>query len=257
MATKISMNNLVKVGMSTYYGNLDDSEWVCDFMRQDLRDIDHDGGHVKIKYLDWTENDDTVINDLVEDFEMDWRQFDNTVCEECKSDIDGSVMMASNHKFENISELLAAYWIKFDWYEFYKPRYYNYENDSLDIKIEFEDMDWSLEKYWLKDLVQKYIDEVRVPSRDWYQSFEPDKIEDVTRDDYCVMRAILQKENVFDTIKDELQDLVDNSWYEWYQNSVRVQYYTKGWKYFILEYNDWYLKEVSQDFIYPPKKEDD
>lgn len=268
----LEFNTLLKVSMSTYYGNIDDSEWVTEWMSQDLKDISHDWWHVTMQMLDWSVRNDVVINDIYPDFNLDWDTVSCSITESCEKDIDGSVMMASDHKFQDIKELLAAYWMEFKCYEWFMPKYYNYDNDSLDLIYDLEDWDWSLEKYWLTELVQKYIDEVRVESYDGYYSFEPSKIEDVCWNDYCVMWAILQKEWVFDTVAEELQELANYNWYEFYQAAVENPHYERredtmpdkwDWyyqdrykiHYFILHYDEKYLQEVEEKEIYPPKND--
>ena len=272
----LEFNVLLRVGMSTYYGNLDYSEWICERLREDLHEISdaktwRDNWMVKCKMLDGSEK---ILSekDIDEDFSIDWKEFSKLIVAECEHDIDGSVMTASDHKFDNMKELLAAYWMEFKGYEWFMPKYYNYDNDSLDLCFELTDMEWSLEKYLLTELVKKYIDEVRVESYDWYQSFEPTKLDDVVYNDYCVMWAILQKEWVFDYIQSELQELVDYHWYEIYDNAVKEQhwerredtmpdkwdwYYQDRYKihYFKLVYGDKYLQEVEEKEIYPPKND--
>lgn len=273
---RIAFSDVLRVGMSTYYGNLDDSEWMHDFMTQDLHDISdatnwREEWNVKCKMLDWTERT-FKEKDLEDDYSVNRDTFREEVISRSESEINGSIMMASDHKFQDIKELLAAYWMEFDEWKWYMPQYYNYEHDTLDICYDLVDEDWSLEKYWLTELVQKYIDEVRVESYDWYCSFEPKNIDDVEWNDYCVMWAILQKEWVFNSIKDDLQEMADYQGYEIYQEAVEKQhyywredtmpdkwdwYYQDRYKlhYFILEYNDKYLQEVEESEIYPPKND--
>ena len=273
---RIAFSDVLRVGMSTYYGNLDDSEWMHDFMTQDLHDISdatnwREEWNVKCKMLDWTERT-FKEKDLEDDYSVNRDTFREEVISRSESEINGSIMMKSDHKFQDIKELLAAYWMEFDEWKWYMPQYYNYEHDTLDICYDLVDEDWSLEKYWLTELVQKYIDEVRVESYDWYCSFEPKNIDDVEWNDYCVMWAILQKEWVFDSIKDDLQEMADYQGYEIYQEAVEKQhyywredtmpdkwdwYYQDRYKlhYFILEYNDKYLQEVEESEIYPPKND--
>ena len=259
--------------MSTYNSNLDDSEWIHDFMTQDLHDISEDKWNVKCKMLDWTEK---VLKekDLEDDWDINRDVFRKEIISRSESEINGSIMMASGHKFQDIKELLEAYWMKFNERKWYMPQYYNYEHDTLDIWYDLVDEDWSLEKYWLTELVQKYIDEVRVESYDWYCSFEPKDIDDVEWNDYCVMWSILQKEWVFDSIKDDLQEMADYQGYEIYQEAIERQHYywredtmSEKWDwyfsdryklhYFMLEYNDKYLEEVPYEFLYPKKDWDD
>lgn len=268
----LEFNVLLRVGMSTYYGNLDDSEWICERLKEDLHEISdaqnwREDWNVTCKMLDWTEMT-LKEKDIDEDFSIDWNEFEKIVIDNCQEDIDGSIRQASDNKFENIWELLAAYWMEFKGYDWFMPKYYNYDNDSLDLRFELTDMDWSLEKYWLTELVQKYIDEVRVESYDWYCSFEPSKIDDVVYNDYCVMWAILQKEWVFDYIQSELQELVDYHWYEWYDEAIKEQhwerredtmpdkwdgYYQDRYKihYFSLVYWDKFLQEIDRKEVYP------
>ena len=265
----LEFNVLLRVGMSTYYGNLDDSEGASYWMQQDLEDIQDENKMVKCKMLDGSE----ILRpakDIEDDFSIDWNLFSQDIVERCESDIDGSVRQASDGKFEDMADLLKAYWFEYKGYEWFMPKYYNYDNDSLDLCFELTDMEWSLEKYWLTELVQKYIDEVRVESYDGYCSFEPSKIEDVEWNDYCVMWAILQKEWVFDYIQSELQELIDYNGFEIYNNAVDDRHYeyrednNPEWTefvdlskikryYFILHYDEKYLEEVPYEYLYPKK----
>ena len=273
---RIAFSDVLRVGASTYYGNLDDSEGQHDFMSQDLHDISdatnwREDWNVKCKMLDGTEK---VLKekDLDDDWNINRDTFREEIISRFSEDINGSIMIASDHKFQDIKELLAAYWMEFDEWKWYMPQYYNYEHDTFDICYDLVDEDWSLEKYWLTELVQKYIDEVRVESYDWYCSFEPKNIDDVEWNDYCVMWAILQKEWVFDRVKDDLQELADYNWYEFYQAAIENPhyywredtmpdkwdwYYQDRYKihYFILDYDEKYLKEVEESEIYPPKND--
>lgn len=276
--TCIEFNVLLKVPMSTYNGNLDDSEWIYENLKESLHDISdaksrRDNWNVKCKMIDGSEI--TLKEDDIEpDFRIDWDSFRETICNDCEVDIDGSVRQASDGKFENLSELLEAYGYEYKSFSWFMPKYYNFDNDSLDLNFEVVDEDWSLEKYWLTELVQKYIDEVRVGSYDWYDSFEPSRISDVGPTDYCTIRAILQKEKVFDYIQSELQELVDYHWFEIYDEAASNYHYT--WRedtmpdkwtwyyqdryklhYFIPEYDGKYLQEVTEETIYPPKKDED
>jgi hypothetical protein len=80
------------------------------------------------------------------------------------------------------------------------PQYYNYENDELEIHLsedQLEDDDLPPRQALnpeLEVLVQKYIDEVRIPSYDGYCSFEPTDVNKVDRADYAFLWAVLQKE---------------------------------------------------------------
>lgn len=266
---RIAFSDVLKVCASTYNGNLDDSEWVHDFMTQDLHDISEDKWNVKCKMLDWTEK---VLKekDLEDDWDINRDIFSKEVISRSESEINGSIMMDSDHKFENMKELLTAYGMEFKGYEWFMPKYYNYEHDTLDICYDLVDEDWSLEKYWLTELVQKYIDEVRVESYDWYCSFEPKNIDDVKWNDYCVMWAILQKEWVFDSIKNDLQEMADYQGYEIYQGAIERQHYywredtmPEKWDwyfsdryklhYFILDCDKKCLEEVPYEYLYPKK----
>jgi DNA-directed RNA polymerase subunit N (RpoN/RPB10) len=77
--------------------------------------------------------------------------------------------------------------------------------------------EYDLKKMWLIPLIEEYIEKIRQESYDGYMSLEPTTIDEVGIDDYCTIRAILQKEWVYDCMAESLQDFVD----EWYSELVR------------------------------------
>jgi len=62
--------------------------------------------------------------------------------------------------------MFANYGMKYNGMNFYTPKTYNFESDSLDIRLKLVDDNWSLEKYKLTELVQEYIDTQRKESCD-------------------------------------------------------------------------------------------
>lgn len=185
--TYFDLSNLLRVGVSTYTDWPLDSTDIYECMRQDLDEC-------------WIENFfDTWDIDEWLDFEWFKKDLWEYLQRELESEVD-------------LKTLFEKYDIEYDWMRFYTPQYYNYENDSLDIKLDFklENDEWLAKHFdWLKELVKEYIEKIRVESYDWYTSFEPSKLDDVKASDYCVIWAILKKEWVFDKLKVALQNCVD------------------------------------------------
>lgn len=262
MEVRYSLSDLLKVAVNTYYGNLDESENTLYEMKEDLYEKFKDV--VSIRPLKW-EDFSISRSELDPDFIVDWGEFWKTVATKFKEDIDSSINFKTDYK--TLDELLNNYWLWVVEYSWYQPKFYNYEHDRVNITIELKDENWNLKKYWLEKLAQQYIDEVRIGSYDWYCSFEPDNIDNVKRHDMCVLWVILQKENVFNFIKSELEELIKNNSYEWYNNSIAKKYYTRRidtkpelWDkyasdrfelhYYTYNYWDDYLLEVEESTIF-------
>ncbi len=172
---KLSLSKIVWASVSTYENP--DMDCVYERMKEELDEI-------------WIDSDDYDIDD--------WLNFD-----EFKKDL-GERMKEKVEEVVDLKTMFAKYDILYEnEASFYTPKAYNYEWDSFDIKLD-ADENWDLHKYWLSELVQKYIDEIRMKSRDWYMSFEPGDIEKVEWDDYCVLRAILTKEWVLEDIREAI-----------------------------------------------------
>jgi len=176
--TAINLSSLLKVSVSTYEGGSLSSDSVYESMKQDL--------------------DDCGIKDFFDKNDVDeWLDFEGL-----KKDI------ASYFQDELEKDILEVHWITmkdfwakydidYEWFHFYTPKEYNFESDSLDIKLQLKIDDEEWKKKWmpeLKEYIQRYIDDIRVDSYDWYMSFEPNKAEDCEWDDYAVIWAILRKE---------------------------------------------------------------
>lgn len=203
----IELSNLLKKNVSTYSWNFDFNDCLYEMWKEDFYEnikenwvwcyIMKDDKKV---YLD-----DEMIKHVEYDYDVD---FDNM-----KVEFAEMIWNAIDRAWINLEEIFWKYWIMYVWNSFYTPKYYNFDDDTYDIQLELkpdEDTYWEdfLEKYWLEELVQDYIDNIRVGSYDWYMSFEPSKIEDVAWDDYCTIRAILKKENVFEELQQVFEDLI-------------------------------------------------
>lgn len=62
--------------------------------------------------------------------------------------------------------------------------------------------------YDLIPLVEDYLQNVRKRSCDGYMSFEPRTLEEVEKDDYAFIRAMLKHEGIFDFIQENLLEAV-------------------------------------------------
>lgn len=208
MSITIELSTLLKKNVSTYtWWCFDFDDCLYENWKEDIRYYIEEGQKPYIMkddkkvYLD-----DEAISHIEYDYDVDFDNLKIWIAETIGSRIAEEI---------NLEEIFAKYWIVYVWNGFYTPKYYNFDNDSYDIQLDLkpdEDTYWEdfLEKYWLVELVEDYIENVRIPSYDWYMSYEPRYIEDVVRDDYCTIRAILQKENVFEKLQEIFDDIVES-----------------------------------------------
>lgn len=207
MSTTIELSVLLGKNVSTYDWNFDFNDCLYEMWKEDIYDYIHDWKPYIMKDDKKVYLDDEMIKYVDYDYDVD---FDNMKIEFAKLIWD-LIKLA----WINLEEIFWKYWIMYVWNSFYTPHYYNFDNDSYDITIALkddEDTYWQdfLQKYWLEELVQYYIDNIRVSSYDWYMSFEPRILEDVVRNDYCTIYAILKKENVFEDLQQVFEDLIIN-----------------------------------------------
>lgn len=213
MSTTIELSVLLGKNVSTYsYGNFDFSDCLYEMWKEDFYErckenevwcyIMKDDKRI---YLT-----DDMIKRVEYDYDVDFDNLKIWIAEMIWNEIDREL---------NLEEIFSKYWIMYVWNSFYTPKYYNFDDDSYDIQLELkpdEDTYWEdfLEKYWLVELVQDYIDNIRVGSYDWYMSFEPSEIEDVVRNDYCTIYAILKKEGIFELLQKIFDDIIMNCYAE-------------------------------------------
>lgn len=197
---KISLNNLLNESICSYRWPLDLVETIDYYLEDDLDNITK-GGKVKIK-TDWKTS--TVKEDNIS---IDWEYLDNYIDLQMQ-------YLTSYFNEEKLRDALKKYWIIMKWFSIWKPKFYNFEQDSLDLEFEIEWGDWRKKYPELTPYVQEYIDTIRRPSRDGYASFEPTKVEDVDMDDSTYIRAILKKENLLGELQQDLkywiEDCIEN-----------------------------------------------
>lgn len=205
MSITIELSTLLRKNVSTYtWWCFDFDDCLYENWKEDIR-YHIDEGHKpyimkddKKVYLD-----DEAIKHIEYDYDVDFKNM--------KVEFAGMIWDAIDKAWINLEEVFKKYWITYVWNNFYTPHYYNYDNDSYDIVLEKEEDEYDfLEKYWLEELVQEYIDNIRVKSYDGYCSFEPDDIHEVVRYDYCTIRAILKKEGVLEDLQEVFNDIVEN-----------------------------------------------
>ena len=189
--TNLSLSKILDVNVSPYEN--DDMNSMYDAMKNDL-----DECWIKDFFDTWDLDDG-----------LDFDAFKLDVAKYMKRDIEEAIVNAYGFDLEC---MFQNYWIKYNGMKFFTPKEYNFETDTLDIMLELIDQDWSIKKYKLEENIEYYIENILTPSRDWYMSLEPTKYEDIARDDYCVLYAILKKEWVLDLMKETLKDFVDQ-WY--------------------------------------------
>lgn len=212
----------MKVSVSTYdwWPLTDDRIW--EQMKYDLEDIEVDWKIQVSGYWDYNPDDVDVEPNL------DFDKFKLDLAEYLQGQLEQEVQSIMGR---SLKDIFADWDIEYEGMHFYTPQYYNFENDALDmrLKCKLDDDEWKKKHIGkLTELVNRYIDEVRMESYDWYMSFEPTSIDDSDWDDYNVIRAILKTEgksgygsrlSLYDILKDCLQDCVDE-WVDeiYYQN---------------------------------------
>jgi hypothetical protein len=166
--------------------------------------------------LDHSDNDnETIINDIQEGYLPDGINYDLMDCDyhqeytkQLAEDFERAVRGS-----KKIMGAFKKYGIELKGFEFWSPREYNFQGDSID-------MSYNVVKDFRKKLkpeIQEYIDTVRKKSCDGYMSLEPSGFEEVETNDFAYLWAILKKADILDDIRDELEDMVENS-YETYSN---------------------------------------
>ena len=206
----IELSNLLKRNVSTYdWWNLSFTDCIYEMWKEDFEERAKEGNRYYEK--DWQKIYVTSENFNKVDYDFNWN-FDNVKI--WIADLIWSRIIESGIDLE---EVFKKYWITYIWNDFYTPHYYNYDNDSYDIYIAMDDegIDFMkyMEDYGLTELVQDYIDNVKVKSYDWYCSFEPDNLDEVqftTADFTCVVYAILKKEGIYEELQDIFEEIVMN-----------------------------------------------
>ena len=231
--TRISLNQTVKESVSTYRWPLELSDWLSDTMQIDLDEAERNAeGKVKLVNLDWT-IDYVDRKSLYCDYDIDRDKFEEEMISSIQYKIEEYVRLKKKMEF---GDILSKYGIVFGWLQFRMPKEYNFKDDSVDILLEEDITEDQTKKYLQRhqDLipyVQEYILNVRQESYDWYMSFEPIHLDDVDFNDYCVLRAILTKEEIYDEVKEAIRDCVEEEWYEWRDLSAN-KYYEVNWKHY-------------------------
>lgn len=208
---EIELSNLLKRNVNTYtWWAFDFSDCIYELWKEDFYERCRENKCYIMKDDKKIYLTDDMIKKVEYDYDVDFDNMKIEFTEMIWNEIDREV---------NLEEIFSKYWIMYVWNSFYTPKYYNFDNDSYDIQLELkpdEDTYWEdfLEKYWLVELVQDYIDNIRVGSYDWYMSFEPSEIEDVVRNDYCTIYAILKKEGIFELLQKIFDDIIMNCYAE-------------------------------------------
>lgn len=202
-----ALNQLVRVSVSSYDCWPLDDENIREMAREDLREAWVNGGHKFTIH----NPDGSIYKELTDDRALDvdvdywdWskvKEWFGEIFQEC---IEQAV--------PDLADRLKKYGLLYHGMSYRSPKYYNYDNDELEIHLsedQLEDDDLPPRQVLnpeLIPLVEKYIAEVRVPSYDGYCSFEPTDVNKVDRSDYAFLWAILQKEWIYDTIREAIVD---------------------------------------------------
>lgn len=205
----IALNNLLKINLSTYYWSLYLWDVIYDNLKEELREASRDNWtlwYIKVE----DEEDDIPINDIENDYEREDNKEERDFFLEFFEDRLKEFEPDFEKKFKKYGVKNIHFW-------YYKPMYYNYENDELSFWYEYDDkpIDESLKPY-----IQNYIDNILIRSYDWYCSFEPTNIDRVDKSDYSFIYAILDKENMIENIKKAINEALEDfyeSHYELYR----------------------------------------
>lgn len=202
----MNLSSLLKVDVSTYENPSMDC--IVDQMEYDLDECKDDKDMIEVQWLG-----KVAIKDIEFEDNLDFDKFKEALGRGMQQALELCVVDT------DLDTVFRKYGLEYAGMGFYTPKYYNYEWDSLDIHLKTTDNTkfFSVDRYWLRELIMEYIDKVRQESYDWYCSLEPTNLDEVGIDDYCTIRAILKKEWVYDDMKDCLQEFVD----EWFSDLVR------------------------------------
>ena len=214
----LALNQITKQSISSYWWTLDFSDCIYELVKEDFGEVF--GDEVKI----WWKK--VQLKDC--DFDFDY--IENL--DEYESDI------FEKKIFEYIPDFdkkLEKWWLYYVWLSIWKPQFYNYNDDELSIHLWFDESEVDNIPDELKPIIQDYIDNIRIKSYDGYCSFEPSKIDEVDKSDYCYLYAVLQKEWIFEDVKEAINDAIEDissNYYELYENPKLYydwKYYTSKW----------------------------
>lgn len=214
----LALNQITKQSISSYWWALNIGELAYDSVMEDFHE--YFGDEVDI---DWKK---VQLKDC--DFDFDYIQN----LDEYESDI------FEQKIFEYIPDFdkkLEKYGLYYNWISIWKPKYYNYNDDELSIHLWFDENESDIIPDELNPIIQDYIDNIRIKSYDGYCSFEPSKIDEVDKSDYCYLYAVLQKEWIFEDVKEAIDEAMEDilsQYYELYENPKL--YY--DWKYYKSEW---------------------
>lgn len=198
---KISLNELLNLSVCSYWGPLNIAELIYEDLEYDVDEFTDKDGYVNVYIGDKKQK--VKKEEIDSDFEF-FDGYEKLVVDYLTGYIDDV----------KLTRILKKYWITKKGYSLYKPMYYNFEMDSLDMELECDYVDWKKEFPELIEDVKYYIDNIRKKSCDGYQSFEPSNIDEVDVDDYCFIRAVLKHENLLDELKQNLEwwieDVLEN-----------------------------------------------
>lgn len=209
-----ALNQLVRGSVSSYdWWPLDD-ENIREMAREDLRELFRGKDKVAVYNKDWTIYKELTEDDLDIDVDYNWawgkdwklreeiwKTFQDNIESECYWISDGI----------SLEDRLKRYGLLYHGMSYRSPQYYNYENDELEIHLSEDELEddclppRQISNPELIALVEKYIDEVRIPSCDGYHSFEPTDVNKVGRDDYAYLWAVLQKEWIYEDVQNAIE----------------------------------------------------
>lgn len=225
---------MIWINFSTYENNTLGHPY--ELWMNDLEEIQDENNLilVKIDHIEWLVPRSKIeVNDNL-DFQEFKKQFSSWL----------TVKFAGEQLWNDrlsLSEIFSQYWFDYQGIRLYTPKYYNYENDSIDIELYYNPQTWTvkdwLDRHELTEHVQYYIDNIRKKTTDWYTSMEPSRIEDVDPDDHCVIYAIFKKHNVLEDIKEIIEDYIEDDLQYLVLDNSRITY-EYNWNTLYLDYDN-------------------
>jgi hypothetical protein len=132
--------------------------------------------------------------------------------EATKKNINGA--LESN--IEPLNKIFQPFGITVIGLEFYQPKYYNYDDDSIVMEFERDKKQIVKSKLLESKELKEYFEKHRQPSSDGFTSYEPIGIDDIELDDdsgyYGIVWAILRITDNENLIVDMCEELIDNQY---------------------------------------------
>lgn len=205
-ATAISISNLFDVDVGTYDGNTYSFNEFTDRAIEMMWEYLQEQKDPMLELPEVKESP-SIIAEALTDYE-----------DEALSNFENELILSVDNNVKPIIEPVLKKWgIRIGKFSYNRPREYNFRTDELDLQVKYELSDDKFEvmKEQLRPEIEKYIDDVRQKSYDGYMSLEPDSFDEVKADDYAYLWAILQREDVFNEIRELFEEDIFDTLSDW------------------------------------------